>query len=100
MKNYWGAKAPPAPRSLQNIACLHPGARKTSEIDSKGQITSAASGYMHLATGTPYSPILAHDTHVRDYSPYSNEIFDIKALEYKEILTFGNEIQNVWPSGE
>jgi hypothetical protein len=58
---------------------------------------------MHRATGTSYSPILACGTHVRVktrrypiflkfqnkhfYLPNSNEILDIKALEYKEYFT-------------
>jgi hypothetical protein len=59
--------------------------------------------HMHRATGTSYSPILACGTHVRVkthrypiflkfqnkhfYLPNSNEILDIKALEYKEYFT-------------
>ena len=87
--------------------------------------------HMHRAMGTSYSPILACGTHVREktkkkpiflktqnkhfYWLYSNEILDIKALEYKEYFTHidlcseeftsylrycGNGIPNVWPSGE
>jgi hypothetical protein len=86
---------------------------------------------MHRATGTSYSPILACGTRMREktkkkpiflktqnkhfYWLYSNEILDIKALEYKEYFTHidlcseeftsylrycGNGIPNVWPSGE
>jgi hypothetical protein len=53
---------------------------------------------MHRGTGTPYLPILACGTHMQVktdifknskhfYSPYSNEILDIKVLEYKEYFT-------------
>jgi hypothetical protein len=85
-----------------------------------------------MATGTSYSPILACGTRVEVkkrhypiflkfqnkhfYSLNSNEILDIKALEYREYFThkfvansedftryltfYGNKIQNIWPSGE
>jgi hypothetical protein len=59
--------------------------------------------HMHRATGTSYLPILARGTCVQVktcrypiflkfqnkhfYSPNSNEILDIKELEYKEYFT-------------
>jgi hypothetical protein len=74
---------------------------------------------VHRATGTPYSPILACGTRMRVktrrypiffkiqnkhfYSPYSNEILDIKALEYKEYFTHIDLwrtlkiSQDIWP---
>jgi hypothetical protein len=52
------------------------------------------------------NPIFLKTQNKHFYWLYSNEILDIKALEYKEYFTTsylrycGNEIPNVWPSGE
>jgi hypothetical protein len=50
--------------------------------------------HVHWATGTPYWPILPFDIlkiqNKHFYSPYSNETFYIKALEYKEYFTHIN----------
>jgi hypothetical protein len=60
-----------------------PSARKSSEI--KGQITSAALIARAWATGKKCLFLKIKNKHF--YSPYSNEILDIKALEYKEYFT-------------
>jgi hypothetical protein len=78
-------------------ACTRGGKRRKSILKVKLHLQRDL--HVDRVTGTPYSPILACGTRVREnpiflktqnkhfYWLYSNEILDIKALEYKEYFT-------------